>query len=430
MLCAWSVAALLLTAQGQEDKPNVSLQERFFGSLEPNFGGFKLAETEYGSLSFSTFTYVRYLNQRALDDTYTDSFGRTRELDQRNDIQIQKVKFDFKGWFLDPQFNYFLWVWTSNATMGQGAQVVVAGTLSYVFDPAFRLGAGISALPAVRSLEGSFPRFLKVDNRPMADEFFRGSYATGVWGMGSLAEGLDYKVMLANNLSQLGVDAVQQDGTLDTVSAYLAWLPTTGEYGPGGGMGDLEQHDRAATRLGIHFTHSTEDRQSQPGKEDPENTQLRLSDGTALFDIDALAPGTQVRRARYMMLCSDVGVKYRGFSVEAEYYVRWIRDLKSTGDVPIRSLFDHGLQVQMSYMLTERLMAYASPSKIFGEFGDPWDLSVGVNWYPITRKGFERQLRVNLEVIYLRNSPVGYSSIPYLVGGNGPVFNVTVELFF
>jgi len=42
----------------------------------------------------------------------------------------------------------------------------------------------------------------------------------------------------------------------------------------------------------------------------------------------------------------------------------------------------------------------------------------------------QENFRINTEVIYMRNSPVGYSSIPYLVGGNGTVFNLTIEFFF
>lgn len=406
------------------------LLEELAHRVQPNYSGFALSDTELGSLNLSIFTYARYLNQKGLDDDYTDSFGRTRELDLRNDIQLQKVKVDFKGWFLEPELLYDLYVWTANTTMGQGAQVVVAGNVTYVVDPAFIVGTGINPLPATRSLEGSWPRFHKVDSRTMADEFFRGSYTTGVWIRGTPVEGLDYKVMLGNNLSQLGVDSVQLDDTLDTLTGSLVWMPTTGEYGPGGGMGDLEQHERVATRLGAHYTHSTEDRQSQPSDEDPENTQIRLSDGTALFEIDGLAPGTQVTKARYQMFCADVGLKYRGFSFEAEYFVRWITDVDSLGPEPFQSMRDHGFQIQTSYMLARTLQLYVSPSKVFGEFGDPWDFSLGTNWYPVTRAGFERQVRLNAEAIYLKDCPTGNSSVPFVVGANGVVFALTLEFYF
>ena len=42
----------------------------------PNFG-FKLANTEYGDVNLSIYSYARYLNQRALEPTYTNAFGVT-----------------------------------------------------------------------------------------------------------------------------------------------------------------------------------------------------------------------------------------------------------------------------------------------------------------------------------------------------------------
>jgi hypothetical protein len=98
--------------------------------------------------------------------------------------------------------------------------------------------------------------------------------------------------------------------------------------------------------------------------------------------------------------------------------------------VPVSRLFDHGIQVQGSYMLTATFMTYVSGSKLFGQYGDPWDISVGVNWYPVTRKGFERQVRINAEVMFVRRCPTGNSSVPYNVGDNGAIFDLNFEVFF
>ena len=63
---------------------------------------------------------------------------------------------------------------------------------------------------------------------------------------------------------------------------------------------------------------------------------------------------------------------------------------------------------------------------VFGEYGDPWDAAVGLNWYPTKDQLF----RINAELLYLKDSPVGYSSVPFVVGGNGAVFHTNVELVF
>ena len=120
------------------------------------------------------FSYVRYLNQKGLDAEYTDFFGNTHTVAQRQDVQLNKFFLPFSGWFLTPKFRYYLYVWSSNPSQGDPAQVVGAGNLSYTFNRYATFGAGITSLPSVRSTEGQFPYWLGVDDRLTADEFFRG----------------------------------------------------------------------------------------------------------------------------------------------------------------------------------------------------------------------------------------------------------------
>jgi hypothetical protein len=42
----------------------------------------------------------------------------------------------------------------------------------------------------------------------------------------------------------------------------------------------------------------------------------------------------------------------------------------------------------------------------------------------------DRGLRVNVEWIRLDNCPVGYTAVPYPVGGNGDVFHANFEMNF
>ena len=132
---------------GGQDAPKT------WGAYTPNFG-YKVANTELGDMSVSIYSYVRYLNQKNLAPTYTNYFGVTSTLQQRQDVQINKVQIKFLGWVLNPKLRYFLYAWTSNASQGQAAQVVLAGNLSYRFNKYFTLAGGITALPGVRSTEG------------------------------------------------------------------------------------------------------------------------------------------------------------------------------------------------------------------------------------------------------------------------------------
>ena len=392
----------------------------------PN-AGFLIVEHEKGEMYVRLFSYARYLNQKGLDETYTDAFGKVHTVPRREDAQLNKFFLPFSGWFLTPKFRYYLYVWSANTAQGDPAQVVGGGNISYVFNRYVAFGAGITSLPSVRSTEGQFPYWLTVDTRLIADEFFRGSYTTGFWVRGEIATKFKYQAMIANNLSTLGVSAAQLDNTFDTTSFMLQWLPTTGEFGLYGTFGDFDYHEKLATRLAIHYTHSTEDKQSQPGSDSIENTQIRLTDGSSIFTPDLFGQGITVERVNYQMSSVDGGLKYKGLSLEAEWYWRWLSDYTGINTASIPDIDDHGYQLQGSAMVVKNvLQAYVGNSGIYGVYGDDSEVRAGVNIYPVKQRGF----RVNTEWIHVNHSPVGYTAYPLPVGGNGDVIHLNLELNF
>ncbi|HVQ30748.1 MAG TPA: DUF3011 domain-containing protein [Vicinamibacteria bacterium] len=397
-------------------------------SLEyvPN-AGFLLFSREKGEMYVRLMSYARYLNQKGLDSSYTDSFGHTFAVKQREDIQLNKFFLPFSGWFLTPKFRYYLYVWSSNPSQGDPAQVVGAGNLSYVVNRHITIGGGITSLPSVRSTEGQFPYWLGIDDRLTSDEFFRGSYTTGVWLKGELSTKVKYMAMLGNNLSTLGVSAAQLDNKLDTVALMLQWLPTTGEFGLYGTFGDYDYHEKVATRLAGHYTHSREDKQSQPGTNGIENSQIRLTDGSVIFTPDLFGPGITVENVTYDMVSVDGGIKWKGLSLEAEYYWRNLSDFAGPNTKGIAEIDDHGFQVQSSAMpIQKTLQVYLSGAQIRGQYGNSSEVRAGFNWFFVKERG----LRLNAEWIHLNKCPVGYTAVPYPVGGNGNIFHTNVEMSF
>ena len=390
----------------------------------PNFG-YRVADTRYGDVNISILAYVRYLNQRNLDPTFTNAFGATSTIQQRQDIQLNKVQIKFLGWVWNPKFRYYLYAWTNNAAAGLPGSIYLAGNVHYDFADFFTLGGGVTSLPGTRSVEGNFPFWLSVDSRLVADEFFRPSYTMGVWARGKIARGLTYQAMVGNNLSTIGVNAGQLDNGLNTFSGNVVWTPTKAEYGIG--FGDFENHQEMAARLGIHFTRSDENKQSQPSTEAPENTQLRLSDGSIIFKPDLFGPGVTVTDARYRMVAADGGIKSHGFELWAEGFWRWLDDFRGPGTSAVPSIFDSGFQVQASSMVVQKtLQLYAGGSLIYGKYGQPYDARAVVNWFPYKNK----VLRWNNEVLYLYKAPAGYTAVPFALGGRGWVFHSNVELAF
>jgi len=404
------------------EQENKQEETKKWGKYTPNLG-FKVARTEHGDLSISIYTYARYLNQLPLAKNYTNGFGQVVPVVQRQDMQLQKLQFKFLGWGIDPKFTYYLWAWTSNPTMGQGAQVVLAGHIDYKFSKYFALGAGIYSLPGTRSVEGNFPFWLSVDSRLIGDEFFRPSYTTGVNFKGDLTERLRYQAMLANNTSQLGVSALQLDNGFNTFSGALAW--ETDDFGLA--WGDFDDHQKLATRLGVHFSRSHETAQSQPGTETIENTQIRLGDGTIVFTPNIFGPRTQVTALDWKMTCADVGLKYHGFSLDGEYYWRWLNNFSGPGTAGLPEIRNHGFQLQASAMaIPKTLQVYSGGSMVLGNLGGGYDTRVGINWFPFKNK----VVRWNGEGLLLYRAPVGYTSVPYNVGSTGFVFHTSLEMAF
>lgn len=407
---------------------SVAETSALFGRYTPT-GGFKVANTDSGDLNVRLFTYVRYLNQRGTDPTYTDAFGETRNMQRRQDFQLNKMQVYFFGWILNPKLRYVAYIWTSNTSLGQTSQVVVAGNFSYKFNDHVRLGAGVAGLPGTRSMEGSFPYWLAVDTRLIADEYFRPSYTTGLFADGHIGKRLDYNAMWGNNLSQFGIDAGQLDNSPDTLSGGLVWMPTTGEFGKTGGFGDFDAHDTLATRLGVHATRSKETRQGQPTTDAFDNVQIRVSDGSVIFAPSLFADSVQIEDATYRMLAAEGGIKYRGYSFDLEYYWRRIDNFttRGSGALPFSALHDSGFQIQASAMVVpSQIQVYAGASKVFGEYGDPSDFRAGLTFFPWKNQ----VVKWNFEFIRLNRSPVGAASLPYSIGSNGPVFHSNFMLWF
>jgi len=130
---------------------------------------------------------------------------------------------------------------------------------------------------------------------------------------------------------------------------------------------------------------------------------------------------------RYQMVSFDGGIKYHGWAFEGEGYSRWLNDFTGPGTSAIHERHDTGYQFQLSMMpIQKRLQLYSGGSHIIGQYGSPYDARIGTNWFPYKN----RVLRWNTEALYLFRSPVGYTSVPFPLGGKGWVFDTTVELAF
>ncbi|MDR3606023.1 MAG: hypothetical protein P4M08_01435 [Oligoflexia bacterium] len=421
LLCALPLKGFAESTEPQQLGVEEEEEASEWGNINPG-RGFKVAKTPYGDLDISLYLLLRYLNQLPASQTAYSHLGVPYDVNPRNDIQLQREMLFLSGWIYDPKLRYQSLIWTVNSTN----QVAVAGNLNYTFSKAFILFGGIGALPGSRSLLGSFPYFYGTD-RQMADEFFRPGFTSGVWARGEPVKGLAYAVMVGDNLSLIGINAAKLTRELAT-SAQIWVMPTTGEFGVKEGFSDYEYHEKFATRFGVGFTHSRENRYSQPSISAPDNTQIRDSDGVLFFSTGALADGVTVNNADYYMTALAAGFKYRGISFNAEYYFRWLSNIDATGPIPESLIYDKGFTTQAGYeLLPKRLGVYGVGSVISGQFSNSYEGGAGANFYPVAST---RNWRLNAEGLYVYKSSQGSLFGYYAAGERGPILSLATDIFF
>jgi hypothetical protein len=395
-----------------------------WGEFEPG-DGFLVGRSSAGELSISAYALMRYVNQTPNTQTFTDHLGNERTVDGRNDFFPHRVMVFLKGWLATQKLVYTLFVWTVNTT----DQDALFGSIGYQFNRKFSWYAGINGTPGTRSLQGSHPYWLGHD-RVMADEFFRPYFAYGTWAQGEVVPGLWYNAVTANNSSSLGIKASQLDRTWST-GASMWWMPTTREFGPRGGYGDWEMHEKVATRFGFSSTQSREERFTDADTGATGNTTIKLADSLNVFDTGALTPGVTVQRVDYRILSFDAGMKYRGIFLQTEIYTRWLDDFVADGPLPVTSILDRGFYVQAAFFpVPKRLELYGTTSQIFGDkdagFDNSSEYLAGMNFYPADT----RNHRLNFQVIDVNRSPVS-STFGYYVGGQtGTTYTTAFSVFF
>ena len=395
-----------------------------WGEFDPG-DGFLVGRTAFGELALSGYGLVRFIDQTPGSQTFVDHLGNERTTDGRNDIYPHRIIIYLKGWLGTPKLIYTVFFWTVNPT----DQRAIFINLGYQFSRKFSIYAGIAGNPGTRSLQGSHPYWLGHD-RVMADEFFRPYFGSGIWMQGEPTPGFWYNAQVTNSNSQLGVTAVELDRRY-TVSGSVWWMPTTKEFGPRGGYGDYEWHDKLATRFGVSSTFSPEQRYTDSVTGATTNTTLKLADSVNVFDNGALAPGVTVEDVDFKILSIDAGLKYKGFFLQTEIYHRWLDSFTADGPLPVDSILDRGFYVQGAfYPLPKKVELYAATSQIYGDkdagFGNSSEYLAGMNFYPVNT----RNHRLNLQVINVNHSPASSTFGYYTAGQDGTTVSVAFSVLF
>jgi hypothetical protein len=352
---------------------------------------------------------------------WEDSAGRIRPIQQRNDFDINRGRVIFSGNAVDPDLNYY--VNLDYSTLGGDRVTILLAWLNYRFHRAFELYFGKGKVPGGREwLVTSMAT--QAPDRSMATTFFRPSITTGIWARGEPVDKSFYQFAIGNGFNTAAAGFRE----LDTNFVYSAnlWREPLGDFGLL--YSDWQWSPTPVVRWGGSLTSS---RQSgtQVGSPVPEDTFIRLSDGTDLTVQGALAPGVTVTDYTVSLATMDFGLKYKGYSLHGEYFFRWLSDIIGNGPIPSnrRSLFDHGfLAMGGHFLIPKTWEIYLRNSNVFGPFGGGNEYAGGMNWFV---KG-KQNWRFTLDAAYLHRSPTEQLRTGYEVGASGMLFRAQMQATF
>lgn len=367
-------------------------------------------------LRFDVFTQARFQNFAASRGSWVDAEGVTQPVRSFNSFEVSRNFLVFSGFGIDPRLQYTAIVFSSTSIN----DTVFLGWINYRFNRAFDLRVGNWLIPGTREWYESF-RWTLGAERLMATTFFRPNISPGVWLQGEPVDGLNYVAMVANSNSRF------TQGVATRVGSSLAfggtvWYEPTDDYGVG--VSDVEHHDDRSFRFGtsLNVAHESNQGFTQASVRNPEDTLIRLSDGTPLFRPGVLGPGIEVQSTNLQLWALDAAMKYRGLGISGEYFFRWLDDIRTIGGrSPHDSLFDTGALLQAGYFLKpHKLEAFARTSFVTGRFGGGVEYGGGFNWYP---RG-ARTWRTTAEVLRIEGSPAQNFITGYRAGETGTLFQL------
>ncbi len=362
----------------------------------------------------------RYTGLSRDKKSFTNRTGFRRLIQNRSDFEIERGRLEFSGFMYDPKLQFYLNL--DGDTDDNHDMKVHDFWINYQFSKAFNLYIGKAFVPGSREWLGGSTRTQLID-RSVATTFFRPDRSIGVWASGEINRIFFYRAMVGNGVET--TDLEDEDVNDSFAYSGSVWFEPLDEFGKGNS--DLSYHKTVALRIGSSFTFSSEGGTNELGNSIPESNIVRLTDGTRLTSIGALAPGVTVEKFKYYLLATDFALKYKGLSISSEYYFRWLNDFSTTGPVSHDKLYDDGFYIASGYMLKpKKLEIMGRASKIDGIFGDSWSYAGGFNYF---LNGTHKN-KLSFDVTVLHGNPSNNSGPNLRVGDDGPLFRAQYQIAF
>lgn len=352
-------------------------------------------------------------------DSWTDNAGVTRPVRNRNAFDIERGRLVFSGYALDKRLTYFLQL--DGDTDGRHSVDFFDYWWAWKFSERFRLQLGKRKVPASRQWLLGARRTRFVD-RPMANDFFRPDRSVGLFGIGRIGDTGHYQVMVGNGYRTSNIPNSSTDDRL--TFAATNYFDSLGDYGSQ--LVDFKYTCDPLIRIGHSFVASQQAADTL-GVPLDEADFVRLTDGTQLTETGALAPGVTVSDFDIYFYGADLALKYRGWSVNAEFFLRWIENIQGNGPLPHTDLLQRGFYVEGGHFLVPKVFdVNFRYSQVSGLFGDRSEYAGGFNWYPLDT----HKMKVSFDITLLDGSPLQNTTSDIMVGDAGILFRTQFQAEF
>ena len=374
---------------------------------------------DFFSLKINGRLQARYVAFTRDDETFEFDNGTTGTQSNRSDFEIERARIEFSGNVGSPNLEFYINI---DADTDDNHEAIFHDFwFNYNFAPEFNLYFGKAFVPGSREwLDGSTSAHLA--DRSLATSFFRPDRSIGIWSIGKIANAVNYRTMVSNGFITTDLSPSEVDNEFTYSTTF--WGDIIGDYGKG--RADLSYHEDVAVRLGASFTYSPVGDNIR-GEPLDEAGAIRLSDGTRLDSLGALADGVTISEYDIFLYAIDLSAKYRGFSLNSEAYYREITSIQADGLVPETSYDDVGAYADIGYFLIPgSLEAVLRYSFIDGDIADSAEYAGGINYYI---NGTHKN-KLTLDVAKLEDSPVSNSGPNFRVGDDGVMYRLQWQIAF
>lgn len=376
-------------------------------------------ETHPFELTINGWIQFRHVAFAPDVETWTNNAGVTLPVLNRNKFDVERARLIFSGFALTPDLTYFLQF--DGDTDGRETVDFFDYWWGYRFGKGLQLQLGKRKVPGSRQwlLGARSTRFI---DRPMANDFFRPDRSVGLFAVGDIGETFHYEAMAGNGIRTSNLGAAEIDDKF--AFAGTAYWDPLGSFG--GQIVDFDGSERPLARIGSSFTYGPQSGLAG-GIPLSESDFVRLTDGTRLTEPGALAPGVTISEFDVYLLSVDAGAKWRGWSVNAATFFRWLQNIAGTGALPDGQLFQRGFYVEGgTFLIPRRLDVNVRYSQIDGLFGNAAELAAGFNWYPTDTS----RMKVSFDISDIRRSPLNNTTSEILVGDDGTLFRTQFQVEF